>query len=55
MIEKNQRDTEYSVEFERCIDVLSRIIIKYGNHMLENKTLGELLALNASEYCSVQK
>lgn len=36
-------NTEYNAAFDRCIDVMTKIILKYGNQVLENKTLGELL------------
>lgn len=36
-------NAEYNAAFDRCIDVMAKIILKYGNQVLEDKTLGELL------------
>lgn len=36
-------NAEHNAAFDRCIDVMSKMILKYGNKVLENKTLGELL------------
>ena len=42
-MDKYYDNAEYSAAFDRCIDVMTKIILKYGNQVLENKTLGELL------------
>ena len=43
MMDKYYKNAEYNAAFDRCIDVMSKMILKYGNKVLENKTLGELL------------
>ncbi len=42
-MDKYYTNAEYNATFDRCIDVMTKIILKYGNQVLENKTLGELL------------
>lgn len=42
-MEKYYTNAEYNATLDRCIDVMTKIILKYGNQVLENKTLGELL------------
>lgn len=43
MMDKYYKNAEDNAAFDRCIDVMSKMILKYGNKVLENKTLGELL------------
>lgn len=43
MMNKYYKNAEDNAAFDRCIDVMSKMILKYGNKVLENKTLGELL------------
>ena len=42
-MDKYYTNAEYNAAFDRCIDVLTEIILKYGNQVLANMTLGELL------------
>lgn len=37
-------DNENQVAFERCIDVMTRFILKYGNTVLKNNTPDEAFA-----------
>lgn len=47
-MDKYYTNAEYNAAFDRCIDVMTKIILKYGNQVLENKTLGELLEQKAA-------
>ena len=42
-MDKYYDNAEYSAAFDRCIDVMTKIVLKYGNQVLENKPLGELM------------
>ena len=43
MMNKYYKNAEDNAAFDRCIDVMSKMILKYGNKVLENKTRDELL------------
>ena len=38
-MDKYYTDAEYNAAFDRCIDVMTKIILKYGNRVLESKPL----------------
>lgn len=42
-MDKYYDNAEYNAAFDRCIDVMAKIVLKYGDKVLKQKTLGELL------------
>ena len=42
-MDKYYDNAEYNAAFDRCIDVMAKIVLKYGDQILKNKTLGDLL------------
>ena len=48
-MDKYYTNAEYNATFDRCIDVMTRIILKYDNQVLESKTLCELLEADKEE------
>jgi hypothetical protein len=43
-MDKYYDDAEYSAAFDRCIDVMAKLILKYGNQVLDNLPEEEMKA-----------
>ena len=49
LLTKYYEETKYNAAFDRCVDVMTRLIQKYGHQVLENKEADALKETECSE------